>query len=99
MSKPALVETVTFEQYLVDIAPDNTYDETTNRLLNKIMNTIAHLEEAYVTLVKHYNEGIRAGVDTVPDRVDFETSLRRIRKYVKNMHTFARRKIRVYTEV
>ena len=97
MSKPALVETITFQQYLVDIAPDNKYDETTNRLLNKIMNTIAHLEEAYITLVQHYNEGI--DLETVQDRVDFETSLRRIRKYVKNMHTFARRKIRVYTEV
>jgi len=97
MSKPTPVETITFQQYLVDIAPDNQFDENTNKLLTKIMNTIIHLEEAYIMLVKHYNQAIL--LQRIQDRVDFETSLRRIRKYVKNMHTFARRKIRVFTEL
>ena len=99
MSMPTPVETITFQQYLVDIAPDDRYDETTNRLLKKIINTILQLEEAYVTLVQNYNEGIEYLGERIGDRVDFETSLRRIRKYAKNMHTFARRKIRVYTEL
>ncbi len=94
MSMPTPVKTITFQ--ISGIAPAANLPETLNRLLQKIIDTIVHLEEAYNNLVTAYNKGI--DLQTIQDRVDFETSLRRIRKYVKNMHTFARRKVRVYTE-
>ena len=84
------------DKVILDISHGEKNEKT---IQEEIINTILQLEEAYVTLVQNYNEGIEYLGERIGDRVDFETSLRRIRKYVKNMHTFARRKIRVYTEL